>query len=122
MDEATRLRKALEEHLNSHGYGFQYAVFAEVVRLFDPYSNDGSVGECRSLSFGRSQSRTLSRRHHSSTLPRAILLVGECKRVNPAFSDWCFLRALTKYPVHSPPGYWWRNWPMACPHLNLFAG
>jgi len=51
MDEATRLRKALEEHLNSHGYGFQYAVFAEVVRLSIPTLTMLPFGECRSLSF-----------------------------------------------------------------------
>ncbi len=87
-----RVRDAFEKTLNSHGHAFHYAVIERAARL---------RGEGRSkwlfhaaefpVEVRGADTRVdliLGRRNGSS-----FFLLAECKRANPALSDWCFVRA-----------------------------
>lgn len=79
--------------LNSHGYVFQYAVITEINRLFNEDRQRQSYSPAASeFPVGVHGSTTkidfILRNIHES-----IYLVCECKRVNPAMANWCFLRA-----------------------------
>lgn len=88
---------SIARRVNSHGYGLPYALTREVNRLF--------VGRTWGwhcwpqefpVEFRSRDSRIdlilehLPRDRPSST---RLFLTIECKRVNPAFSKWCFLRS-----------------------------
>src|SRR4051812_35520208 len=75
--------------LNSHGYGFQYRVIKE-------------VEECDSIWSPVVPEFPVEARGHETRIDvilkgtrRSLYIVAECKRVNPALSQWCF--------VQSPP-------------------
>jgi hypothetical protein len=79
--------------INSHGYAFQYAVIAEVNRLraedVNRQSYSPEAAEFPVAVQGSSTKIDFILRHAH----RSIFLVCECKRVNPAMSNWCFMRA-----------------------------
>jgi hypothetical protein len=92
--------------LDRHGYGFQYRVLKAANDLFrentsffafevaefpvEVQSSDTKVDFILRRTVGpfirRDGTASTSRR-------RPLFLVAECKRANPALSDWCFLRA-----------------------------
>src|SRR6516165_9250810 len=93
MDESAEITRSLSNLLDSHGFGFQYAVLAAAERLFDPSSFGGSPWRRPICEFpvevnGDSYHIDVILEH----CRRPMLLVGECKRANPALRNWCFLR------------------------------
>src|SRR5262249_8923505 len=75
-----------------HGYGFQYAVLAAAERLFKP--GLGSPWRHPVAEFPVEINHVHS--HVDIILEhyrRPMMMVGECKRANPALRNWCFLRA-----------------------------
>ncbi|MDB2620176.1 hypothetical protein N9X87_00055 [bacterium] len=86
----TRLQKAL----NNHGYAFHRAVLKFAAQLLTDKKSSwcGFVNEfpveCENWKFSNPTRIDLILEH--ATDP--ILLVGECKRVNPALANWTFLK------------------------------
>lgn len=92
MDEAKDITAALSNILDTHGYGFQYAVLAAAERLFKP--GGGSPWRHPVAEFPVEINDAHS--HIDIILEhyrRPLMMVGECKRANPALRNWCFLRA-----------------------------
>jgi len=79
--------------LDEHGYGFQYAVQRHVTELFAQRRSFWTVEVAEFPVEHRGRvthiDLILSLRSEPS-LP--FFLVAECKRANPALSDWCFVR------------------------------
>lgn len=77
--------------LNRHGFAFQYAVLKEVKRLYGRGKSRFEIeaSEVPVELQGMSTRIDFVLRHIS--MP--IVIVGECKRVNPALNNWCFVRA-----------------------------
>lgn len=77
--------------LNRHGYGFQYRVMDEARRLHDAQHSRWlfEVAEFPVTVRGRDARVDFILRHAD----RNMYLIAECKRVNPALSNWCFARA-----------------------------
>src|SRR5215216_1578143 len=96
-NEADRIATNLRKVLNTHGHGFHYAVVRQAEKLF---KSDRSVWTLDAAEFpvvGGGQVTHIDfilRTRSSNTV-----LVGECKRADPARAWWCFAR--------SP--YTWRN-------------
>lgn len=89
--ETEKLTADFQRALDSHGYGFQHAVFQTALRL----RQDGKSPWIPSvMEFPVSVQSDGTRvdvilQHETARL----YLIGECKRVNPALSNWCFIRA-----------------------------
>jgi len=94
-DETQRASIDLTKVLNSHGFGFQYAVLRRVEELnkeqrkaaWDLGGTEFPVvakDETTHIDF------VLLRQHLQ--INATTHLVAECKRVNPTFSRWCFVR------------------------------
>lgn len=87
-----------QETLNRHGHPFQYAVLQRARSLADSEASDWmfQVSEFPVATRG-GETRidfVLSRgAHWVEDVAITHYLVAECKRVNPAFSDWLFARA-----------------------------
>lgn len=98
-DEQRRQREhALTEALNRHGYGFQYSVlkaaddFFRTTRDWDPGWYP-LVAEYPVELQGKSTRIDFILQSHAPDGGDPIFLICECKRVNPAFGEWCFFRA-----------------------------
>ena len=75
--------------LDSHGYGFQYALLKECERLRQNGKSPWSFEAAEiPVTVG-------SRETHIDFVLRthSAVLVAECKRANPALARWCFARA-----------------------------
>ena len=88
-----QLVDAFVKTLNIHGHAFQYAVLAELERLFKEQGS-GSAFYFEVAEFPVQVQDTPTRidfvlRH----VMRRLYLACECKRANPALSNWCFVRA-----------------------------
>jgi hypothetical protein len=94
MDDPDDLTQALSKLLDSHGYGFQYAVIATAQKLYKAGVFAGSPWR-RPIAEFPVEVRNSS--YHIDLIfehyRRPLFLVGECKRANPALRNWCFLRA-----------------------------
>ena len=90
-DTAHNLGKRLGDALNRHGYGFQYSVIDRARSLYESGLSRWifQVAEMPVQTEGRDSRIDFILQQ---TDPRRYL-VAECKRVNPAYSDWCFFRA-----------------------------
>lgn len=92
MDDPKDITNTLSNILDSHGYGFQYAVLAAAERLFKP--GDGSPWHHPVAEF---PVEVKNYDYHIDIIlehyRRPLIMVGECKRANPALRNWCFLRA-----------------------------
>lgn len=89
------ITQAFEKALSRHGYGFQYAVLKEVASLFSSQRSHWMpwVPEFPVEVQGSGTRIDLILRHRR----RPLFLVCECKRANPALSNWCFARATQAY-------------------------
>lgn len=96
-DEEKIIASGLRKVLNMHGHGFHYAVLRRVEQLF----SNGQI----SWVFDGAEFPVVA--GHETTHIDIILrsrsyknyLIGECKRVDPARGNWCFVKA----------PYTWRN-------------
>lgn len=79
-----------EQTLKRHGYGFHYSVLSEIHQRFNTLMWGVAADEFPISVGGRSTRIDFVLRHVSFT--RKLFMVCECKRVNPAYSDWYFLK------------------------------
>lgn len=96
LDES--FRGHLQAVLNSHGYGLHYAIIrrlSEFVRK-SPQFPWRLVAVELPVEVRREHTRIDIVLKHAR---RPVYLICECKRVNPALSEWCFLRG----PYPTPP-------------------
>lgn len=87
-----RVAKGFEKVLNSHGHGFQYSVLKEASRLLCNIRSSHWQAEVPEFpvevqGYGTRIDFILK---HTT---RPIYLIAECKRVNPALANWCFVKA-----------------------------
>lgn len=96
LDES--FRGHLQAVLNSHGYGLHYAVIRRLSDLAQkkPAFPWRVVAVELPVEVRREHTRIDIVLKHSR---RPVYLICECKRVNPALSEWCFLRG----PHPTPP-------------------
>ena len=85
------ITKSFEMVLNSHGYGFQYSVLKQVETLALGQKTDWFpvVPEFPVEVQGNGTRIDFILHHRTSNL----YMLAECKRVNPALSNWCFAKA-----------------------------
>jgi len=88
--------------LSQHGYGFQYAVLSKISELIAarkarPRLLDGVEVP---VSLGGLETR-VDIIYKASSVSHSEYLVIECKRVNPAYSAWCFAKSPRPYPEYS---------------------
>jgi|SRR5215469_6984288 len=80
-----------KNELNRHGYAFQYSVIRKAEEL---YAANQSRWAFKAAEF---PVQVRGRNTHIDFIfehcDKPIFLVGECKRVNPALSNWCFTRS-----------------------------
>lgn len=102
--EAERLKQSFNKALNRHGYGFQYSILRKAWDL----SGQGSRWIFKAAEFpvevqgaGTRIDFILSR-VSDYRYRGGFYMVAECKRANPALSNWCFARAPF---VHEERGY-----------------
>jgi hypothetical protein len=89
-DELPKLAEIFRKVLNIHGYGFQYRVMEEAKRLYGKGSRwVFHVAEFPVTVRGKDTRIDFVLRLADGN----TYLVAECKRVNPAISNWCFARA-----------------------------
>lgn len=89
--QANQFAKAFEKVLNSHGYGFQYGVLKQAEKLILERQSFWtlSVAEFPVEVHGNGTRIDFILQHRM----RPLYILAECKRVNPAISNWCFARA-----------------------------
>jgi len=84
------INEGLQKALNSHGYGFHYAVLRIIEELFNQSRSPWILEACE---FPIQINNVNTRIDFILKNTQAELyIVAECKRVNPAFSDWCFVK------------------------------
>lgn len=101
LDDPDKVKHAFEHALNRHGYSFQYSVIQKLMQLFDDHISPCSF-ECAEFPVAvqgrdtridfilRAGAFEFGRYHYQ---PTPFYIVAECKRANPALSNWCFARA-----------------------------
>ncbi|HEV7743891.1 MAG TPA: hypothetical protein VGO56_02740 [Pyrinomonadaceae bacterium] len=101
IDEQTeQIRNSFQKALNRHGYGFQFSVLEIAERLAKKVDeNERSLWKflfsevpVEVQGSGTRIDFILSRSRFNSSSP-FFYLICECKRANPALSNWCFVRA-----------------------------
>src|SRR5690242_5382051 len=100
------LTASFRKSLNSNGFGFQYSV----LRLVEQLGDEGKSAWGLVASEFPVESRG-NNTHIDFILKRmmyepgncATFIIGECKRANPALSNWCFAKApyvrRGRYPI-----------------------
>ena len=86
-----QITKSFEKVLNRHGYGFQYRVLKEAERL----ANEGkSRWGYSTFEFPVDVQGAGTRVDFIlKNYVKYIYMIAECKRANPALSNWCFAKA-----------------------------
>lgn len=104
-DSTEAVRKAFQEALNRHGYSFQQAVLDQASKTFDAQKSPWKlvVSEIP-VSCGKDRQTQIDilLRHRVET---PFYLIGECKRVNPAWGHWCFAKAPHVRANYQPETY-----------------
>jgi hypothetical protein len=89
-DRSDRTKKGFEKALGRHGFGFHYRVVRECIRLRkenrSPWMYVESEFPFEVQGYGTRVDFILK---HSR---RPFYIVAECKRANPALSNWCFAK------------------------------
>ena len=85
------IARAFKKVLNMHGYGFQYSVLKKAEELFNERKSPWAIPipEFPVEIQGYGTRIDFILRHKS----RPIFMIAECKRTNPALSNWCFAKA-----------------------------
>src|SRR5262245_52932733 len=99
------LLNEFETTLNEHGYGFQYAVLQKVKELHDSEQSSFCVEGAEfpvavgpddkhntKIDFVALRTTRLPPGSDGGRGPKMFLLA-ECKRSNPDYTDWCFIKA-----------------------------
>lgn len=86
-----QIKSKLEEKLNQHGYGFQYSVLEYIKQL---HAKKQSPWLFEAAEFPSEVQGKGTRIDFILKFKNArIFILAECKRVNPKFSNWCFVKA-----------------------------
>lgn len=93
-----RVIQGFQKTLNTHGYGFQYAVVRHVVERYKPRGFGWALEATEfPVEVRGHETRIdfiLGRREEINTKASPLYyMVAECKRANPALSNWCFIGA-----------------------------
>ena len=103
QSENDELTKVVEKKINNHGYGFHQVVMKRADELYSQHKSkwEFSCSEFPVQSHGRDTriDIVLSKSEQWGTQRSNYLLIAECKRADPALSNWCFIRSQYK---------WWR--------------
>jgi hypothetical protein len=92
---------SIHKGFNYHGFGFHYAVIAEIERLSKASFHEWEfIGSEIPLSLHGTDIHADFILFNPS---RRMYLVGECKRVNPAVARWCFARTKYRLGMGAPP-------------------
>src|SRR5262245_5992380 len=85
----------IEKGLNQHGYAFHHRLLGEILRLCgEPTESNWKVLAVEvPVVSGDSSTRIDFVLGHEPAPWALRILVGECKRINPEYSWWCFARA-----------------------------
>jgi hypothetical protein len=83
-----KVAKAFYNELNTHGYGFHYSLLEQIGKTKTPWSRLVAEFPVQVLGHGTRIDFILKRWSGSP-----LYLIAECKRANPALSNWCFARA-----------------------------
>jgi len=90
-DRINEVSKAFGETLNAHGYGFQHTIVVKAnelaLALKSPWIKPVLEFPAEVQGYGTRIDFILQHKD------KPIFLLAECKRVNPALSDWCFGKA-----------------------------
>ena len=99
-NEMERVRSAFSSRINSHGFGYQYAVVRAIKELYStnkslwgfggaeiPVQHQGQDGHVDFVFFNSVPHSDIN-----------LCLVGECKKVDPAKENWCFFQAPFTWP------------------------
>lgn len=79
--------------LKKHGYGFQYAVQNEISRVHHPRGGSPWYVETEEFPVESGNKGTrIDFILRNSKHNKSQIIVAECKRVNPKYSDWCFVK------------------------------
>src|SRR5271157_5882381 len=83
--------KPFQTTFNKHGYGFQYSILGYAEKLYEKGSSPWRkpIPEFPVQVQGKDARIDLLLEHKSNS----YLIVAECKRVNPALSNWFFAKA-----------------------------
>ena len=93
--ERERIKKAFEKTVNRHGYGFHYRVIKQAYELSrnipvsSPWRFEASEVPVEVQGQGTRIDFVLSHRDYNTP----FYMLAECKRANPALSNWCFARS-----------------------------
>jgi hypothetical protein len=89
--QTEEIAKSFEKVLNSHGYGFQYSVLKQAETLVQDRKSPWYpiVPEFPVEVQGNGTRIDFILHHQTNNL----YMLAECKRVNPALSNWCFAKA-----------------------------
>src|SRR5437016_2231746 len=91
-----KVRKGFEITLNRHGYGFQYSVLKLASELYKQ-NQSAWFFEVAEFPVEVQQAGTridfILRRSNRFVGGLPLFMLAECKRANPALSNWCFARA-----------------------------
>jgi hypothetical protein len=104
-------KDSFHRELNSNGFGFQYAVLDLANSLYEKQESAWQF-EAAEFPVRVQQSNThidfILQRDRSRNFSGNyfVYLVAECKRANPAHSNWCFVRAPYTYGNKTGPDPW----------------
>jgi hypothetical protein len=107
-DDRPSLRNSFNKILNSHGYGFHYAVLSKAKELYEQHTSNWAFESAEfpvSINGAATRIDFILKKHTSSPETETpFFLVAECKRANPALADWCFVRApfVRRNRTHEP--------------------
>lgn len=94
--EFIEIRKCFETSLNEHGYSFQQSLLEKTQELYSPgrFGWSFEVSEFPVEVRGRgTRVDFVLRRHANGQSDQTVFMIAECKRANPAFSNWCFAKS-----------------------------
>lgn len=92
-DAVLATRKSFELALNRHGFGFQYRVLQEAREAALSRSRWTYLGsEVPVETRGTGTRIDFILNHVAEWSDVEVLMICECKRVNPAYSEWCFIK------------------------------
>jgi len=85
------ISKSFEKALNLHGYGFQYSVAKQAEDLFNQRKSPWALAVSEFPVSGEGFDARIDLIFRNTR--RSLYLISECKRANPAISNWCFAKA-----------------------------
>ncbi len=98
QNRRSNVRKNFETELRKNGFGFQYVILKEINDLYNA-EKSAFLPEFAEFPVEINNTNThidfIIERKNTSSFPKSdpFFLICECKRANPALSNWCFVRS-----------------------------